>query len=147
MGRWPAWRGGGHPRDRRHGWVGKTTFAVHAAHRPVRNFPDGQVFLPLHGHTPVQQPVDPRDAMASLLLTARVPAAQIPLGVEVRMAGTVAGLAGRQLLLVLDNAASSEQVLPRLPGTGRSLVLYLHQHYCRAGTADAAGRLRLNCWR
>ena len=54
--------------------IGKTTFAVHAAHRLARAFPDGQIFLPLHAHTPGQRPVDPADALASLLLTAGVPA-------------------------------------------------------------------------
>ena len=58
--------------------VGKTAFAVHAAHRLAERFPAGQIFLPLHGHTPGQQPVDPGDALASLLLTAGVPAGQIP---------------------------------------------------------------------
>jgi DNA-binding XRE family transcriptional regulator len=42
--------------------VGKTAFAVHAAHRLAPRFPDGQVFLPLHGHTPGQRPVDPDGA-------------------------------------------------------------------------------------
>src|SRR5215469_64920 len=92
--------------------VGKTAFAVHAAHRLAGRFPGGQIFLPLHGHTPGQQPVDPEDALASLLLTAGVPAAQIPPGLEARMALWRDRLAGRQLLLVLDDAASSEQVLP-----------------------------------
>src|SRR5208282_5624830 len=50
--------------------VGKTAFAVHAAHRLADRFPAGQIFLPLHGHTPGRQPVDPGDALASLLLTA-----------------------------------------------------------------------------
>jgi len=50
--------------------IGKTTFAVRAAHRLAPGFPDGQYFLPLHGHTPGQRPVDPADALASLLLTA-----------------------------------------------------------------------------
>jgi len=50
--------------------IGKTAFAVHAAHRLADRFPGGQIFLPLHGHTPGQQPVDPADALASLLLTA-----------------------------------------------------------------------------
>ena len=54
--------------------VGKTAFAVHAAHRLADRFPGGQIFLPLHGHTPGQQPVDPADALASLLLTAGVAA-------------------------------------------------------------------------
>ena len=66
--------------------VGKTAFAVHAAHRLADRFPAGQIFLPLHGHTPGQQPVDPADALASLLLTAGVPAGQIPPGLEARMA-------------------------------------------------------------
>jgi tetratricopeptide (TPR) repeat protein/transcriptional regulator with XRE-family HTH domain len=103
--------------------VGKTAFAVHAAHQLAHRFPAGQIFLPLHGHTPGQQPVDPADALASLLLTAGVPAAQIPPGVEARMAMWRDRLAERQLLLVLDDAASSEQVRPLLPGGGGSLVL------------------------
>ncbi len=60
--------------------VGKTAFAVHAAHRLADGFPDGQFFLPLHAHTPGQRPVDPADALASLLLTAGVGAQQIPPG-------------------------------------------------------------------
>jgi len=75
--------------------VGKTTFAVHAAHRLAGNFPDGQIFLPLHGHTPGRQPVDPGDALASLLLIARGPGRADPArprGTD----GAVAGPAGRQ---------------------------------------------------
>ena len=103
--------------------IGKTAFAVHAAHQLAPRFPAGQVFLPLHGHTPGQRPVDPGDALASLLLTAGVAAAQIPPGLEARMALWRDRLAGRQLLLVLDDAASSEQVRPLLPGSGGCLVL------------------------
>jgi transcriptional regulator with XRE-family HTH domain len=60
--------------------VGKTAFAVHAAHRLAQDFPEGQFFLPLHGHTPGQRPVDPADALASLLLTAGLASPQIPPG-------------------------------------------------------------------
>ena len=66
--------------------IGKTTLAVHAAHRLAAGFPDGQFFLPLHAHTPGQRPVQPADALASLLLTAGVAAAQVPPGVEARAA-------------------------------------------------------------
>jgi hypothetical protein len=98
--------------------VGKTAFAVRAAHLLADRFPAGQIFLSLHGHTPGQRPVEPGDALASLLLTAGVPAAQIPPGPEARMALWRNRLAGRELLLVLDDAASSEQVRPLLPGAG-----------------------------
>jgi transcriptional regulator with XRE-family HTH domain len=98
--------------------VGKTAFAVHAAHRLAERFPGGQIFLPLHGHTPGQQPVDPAGALASLLLTAGVAAGQIPPGLEARMALWRDRLAGQQLLLILDDAVGSEQVRPLLPGTG-----------------------------
>ena len=103
--------------------IGKTAFAVHAAHGLADRFPGGQVFLPLHGHTPGQQPVDPADALASLLLTIGVPAAQIPADLEARTALWRDRVARRQLLLILDDAAGSEQVRPLLPGAGGSLVL------------------------
>jgi DNA-binding SARP family transcriptional activator/tetratricopeptide (TPR) repeat protein len=103
--------------------IGKTTFAVHAAHRLAPGFPDGQFFLPLHAHTPGQRPVDPADALASLLLTAGMPAAQIPPGVEARAGRWRDQVAGKKILLVLDDAAGHEQVRPLLPGTAGSLVL------------------------
>jgi tetratricopeptide (TPR) repeat protein/transcriptional regulator with XRE-family HTH domain len=103
--------------------VGKTAFAVHAAHRLAGRFPAGQVFLPLHAHTPGQQPVDPADALASLLLTIGVPAGQIPADLQARTGLWRDRLAGRPLLLVLDDAGSSEQIRPLLPGGGGSLVL------------------------
>ena len=112
--------------------VGKTAFAVHAAHRLAGRFPGGQIFLPLHGHTPGRQPVDPEDALASLLLTAGVAAGQIPPGLEARMALWRDRLAGQQLLLVLDDAASSEQVRPLLPGAGGSLVLVTSRRHLSA---------------
>jgi class 3 adenylate cyclase/tetratricopeptide (TPR) repeat protein len=112
--------------------IGKTALAVHAAHRLANRFPAGQIFLPLHGHTPGQQPVDPADALASLLLTAGVVAAQIPPGVEARMALWRDRLAEKQLLLILDDAASSEQVRPLLPGAGKSLVLITSRRHLTA---------------
>ncbi len=112
--------------------VGKTAFVVHAAHRLADRFPGGQIFLPLRGHTPGQRPVDPADALASLLLALGLPAAQIPPGVEARMALWRDRLAGRPLLLVLDDAASSEQVRPLLPGTGGSLVLVTSRRHLSA---------------
>jgi tetratricopeptide (TPR) repeat protein/DNA-binding XRE family transcriptional regulator len=103
--------------------VGKTTLAVHAAHRLTGSFPDGQFFLSLHAHTPGQRPVSPADALASLLLTAGVAAPQIPTGMEARAGRWRDHIAGKKILLLLDDAAGHEQVRPLLPGTSGSLVL------------------------
>src|SRR5262249_56520455 len=81
--------------------VGKTTFAVHAAHRLAGRFPDGQFYLPLHAHTRGQRPVDPADALSSLLLTAGVAAAQIPPGLEARATRWRDHVAGKKILLLL----------------------------------------------
>jgi class 3 adenylate cyclase/tetratricopeptide (TPR) repeat protein len=103
--------------------VGKTTLAVHAAHQLAPGFPDGQLFVPLQAHAPGQRPVDPADALASLLMTAGVAAQQIPPGLEARAGRWRDYAAGRKILLVLDDAVGHEQVRPLLPGTPDSLVL------------------------
>ncbi len=117
--------------------VGKTTFAVHAAHRLAGAFPDGQFFLPLHAHTPGQRPVEPVDALASLLLSAGVGAQQIPPGLQARAARWRDYLAGKKVLLLLDDAAGHEQVTPLLPGTAGSLVLVTSRRHLTA-LEDAA---------
>jgi tetratricopeptide (TPR) repeat protein/transcriptional regulator with XRE-family HTH domain len=112
--------------------IGKTAFAVHAAHQLADRFPAGQVFLPLHGHTPGRGPVEPGDALASLLLTAGIPAGQVPPDLEARAALWRDRLAGKELLLILDDAANSDQVLPLLPGTAGSLVLITSRRHLSA---------------
>jgi hypothetical protein len=112
--------------------VGKTAFAVHAAHHLAGRFPAGQIFLQLHGHTPGRAPVDPAGALASLLLAVGVPAGQVPDGLEERAALWRDRVAGKQLLLVLDDAAGSEQVRPLLPGAGGSLVLVTSRRHLSA---------------
>lgn len=103
--------------------IGKTTFAVRAAYQLAGYFPDGQVFLELHGHSPGQAPVDPGDALASLLLLWGVPAIDIPAGLDDRARLWREKLAGRKILLLLDDAVGDEQVRPLLPGSPGSLVL------------------------
>ena len=58
--------------------IGKTAFAVHAAHQLAVSFPDGQIFLDLHAHTAARQPTDPAEALATLLLTIGVAPQQYP---------------------------------------------------------------------
>jgi tetratricopeptide (TPR) repeat protein/transcriptional regulator with XRE-family HTH domain len=103
--------------------IGKTTFAVHAAHLLAPRFPDGQFFLPLHSHTPGQQPADPSAALGTLLLATGIATNQIPDGLDARTMLWRNGVAGKKILLVLDDAGSHEQVRPLLPGSPGSLVL------------------------
>jgi tetratricopeptide (TPR) repeat protein len=103
--------------------IGKTAFAVHAAHQLAAHFPDGQIFLRLHAHTAGQQQVDPAEALSTLLLNMGVAPDRIPPGLEARSAAWRDRLAGKKVLVVLDDAAGSEQARPLLPGTAGCLVL------------------------
>jgi DNA-binding SARP family transcriptional activator/tetratricopeptide (TPR) repeat protein len=112
--------------------VGKTALAVHAAHRLAPQFPDGQMFVALHGHTLGQRPVEPAEALASLLVTAGIPGSRIPPGLAERAALWRDHLAGRRILLVLDDAVSSAQVEPLLPGAAGCLVLVTSRRHLTA---------------
>ena len=103
--------------------VGKTALAVHAAHVLRDRFPDRQLFLNLHGHTPGHEPVRPHDALAGLLTAIGVDPRFLPGDLEGRAGMWRDKMAGQRALLVLDNTASSGQVAPLLPGAGGCLVL------------------------
>ncbi|WP_433334723.1 ATP-binding protein [Spirillospora sp. CA-294931] len=117
--------------------VGKTAFAVHAAHRLADAFPDGQIFLRLHGHTPGQRPVSSADALGELLLATGVPPGRVPAGVEARSRLWRDRAAGGRRLLLLDDATGSDQVRPLLPGTDGTMVLVTSRRRL-AGLQDAA---------
>jgi tetratricopeptide (TPR) repeat protein/transcriptional regulator with XRE-family HTH domain len=103
--------------------VGKTALAVHAAHRVADQFPDGQLFLDLHGYTDGVAPVEPGDALDRMLRALGVPGEQVPHGLDDRAAFFRSLVAGRKVLVLLDNAASEAQVTPLLPGTPGCLVM------------------------
>jgi len=103
--------------------IGKTALAVHAAHLLKDRFPDRQLFLGLHAHTPGQDPVTPQAALAGLLAAVGVDARNLPEDLEDRAALWRDRMARQRALLVLDNAASSAQVTPLLPGSEGCLVL------------------------
>jgi tetratricopeptide (TPR) repeat protein len=108
--------------------VGKTAFAVHAAHRLASRFPDGQLFVSLHGHTSGRRPVKSADALATLLLADGVAPKKLPAGLDARAALWRDRMAGRRALLLLDDATDSDQVRPLLPGTAGMLVLVTSRH-------------------
>ena len=103
--------------------VGKTALAVHWAHHAAARFPDGQLYVNLRGYDPSGEPVQPADAVRWLLEALAVPAAQIPSGAEAQTGLYRSLLAGKRMLIVLDNARDPAQVRPLLPGTPGSMVL------------------------
>lgn len=103
--------------------VGKTALAVHWAHKAAEAFPDGQLHVDLHGCDPNRDPVEPAAALAQLLASLGVGPAQIPEGVEERAKQFRSMVAGRRILLLLDDARTAEQVRPLLPGRGGAVVL------------------------
>ena len=103
--------------------VGKTTLAVHWAQRVADRFPDGVLFLDLHGFDLAGEVVEPNSALRRLLEGLGVPAGRVPSDPEARSGLLRTLLASRRTLLVLDNVRDANQVRPLLPGLGASLAL------------------------
>jgi tetratricopeptide (TPR) repeat protein len=103
--------------------IGKTALAVHAAHLLRDRFPDRQLFLNLHAHTPGRDPLPPETALAALLAATGVDARYLPEDLEGRASLWRDRMAAQRTLLVLDNAAGSSQVAPLLPAGEHCLVL------------------------
>ncbi|MCZ7429954.1 BTAD domain-containing putative transcriptional regulator [Micromonospora sp. WMMA1949] len=102
--------------------VGKTTLALHWAHRAAGRFPDGQLYVNLRGYDEGDT-VPAADALLTFLEALGVPAGRIPGGVDGRAGLFRSLLAPRRMLVVLDNARDAAQVRPLLPGAGRCAVL------------------------
>jgi DNA-binding SARP family transcriptional activator/tetratricopeptide (TPR) repeat protein len=123
------------------GGVGKSALAVHAGHLLSADYPDGQLYLDLHGAAVGLQPSRPQHALGAMIRS---------LDGNATVTGDLAEdsaqyrslAAGRRLLIVLDNAIDSEQVLPLLPATPGSTVLVTSRR--RLSTLDAALHLHLD---
>jgi DNA-binding SARP family transcriptional activator/tetratricopeptide (TPR) repeat protein len=124
--------------------VGKTALAIHWAHRVADRFPDGQLFINLHGYAP-GPPVRPLQALTALLGTLGIVPEQVPADVTAAASRYRSLLAGRRMLIVLDNAAGAEQVRPLLPGSPGCLVLVTSRDRLTGLVAkDGARRLTLD---
>jgi DNA-binding SARP family transcriptional activator/Tfp pilus assembly protein PilF len=103
--------------------VGKTTLAVHLAHRVADRFPDGQLCINLRGFDPTGSVMPPQEAIRILLDALGIPPQRLPAGLEAQAALYRSLLADRRVLILLDNARDSEQVRPLLPGSPGCLVI------------------------
>ncbi|HZR54665.1 MAG TPA: BTAD domain-containing putative transcriptional regulator [Streptosporangiaceae bacterium] len=104
-----------------YGGLGKTSLAVHAAHRVRSHFPDGQLYVDLLGAT--AHPLPPADVLARFLRDLGVDGKDVPVDEAERAARYRTCLAGRRIMVVLDNARDAGQVRPLLPGSGSCAVL------------------------
>lgn len=102
--------------------VGKSSLAVHWAHKNRSQFPDGQLHANLRGFDQ-GPPADPTDVLGRFIEALGVPAPMTPIDPDARAALFRSLVADKHLLIVLDNAASSEQVRPLLPGASRCATL------------------------
>ena len=124
--------------------VGKTALAVHWGHRAAEGFPDGQLYVNLRGYDP-DRPLTAADALAGFLRALGVPGQDIPPGQDERGARYRSLLAGRRMLIVLDNASQAEQVRPLLPGTPGCAVLVTSRDSLAGLVArDGAARIDLD---
>ncbi|MFJ9729650.1 tetratricopeptide repeat protein [Streptomyces sp. NPDC101209] len=107
--------------------VGKTALAVHFGHQQAARFPDGQLYADLRGFAP-GAPADAADVLRGLLLALGVPESAVPPDESARAAAYRSAVAGRRILVVLDNVRDSAQARPLLPGAAESMAVLTSRH-------------------
>jgi DNA-binding SARP family transcriptional activator len=124
------------------GGIGKTALALQWVHRQRERFPGGQLFVDLHGYGP-GEPVGTGSALHSLLSGVGIPEAQIPADVEARSSLLRTMLAGRDCLLVLDNALDADHVRPLIPGPGSLALVTSRNQLHGLAVREGADRISL----
>ncbi|SDU83671.1 AfsR/SARP family transcriptional regulator [Jiangella alkaliphila] len=119
------------------GGVGKSALALRAAHTVAETFPDGQLYVNLRGATPGVRPLRPHDVLVRLLGSLGVDERQVPGDPSAAAALFRSTVAGRRLLIVLDDADSAAQVRPLLPGPGAGPALLVTSRRVLATIAGA----------
>jgi DNA-binding SARP family transcriptional activator/tetratricopeptide (TPR) repeat protein len=103
--------------------VGKSTLAVHFAHQVAERFRDGQLYVNLRGFDPAGPPMATAEAIRLFLDTLTSPDTTLPASLDAQAGLYRSLLAGKRMLLLLDNARDADQVRPLLPGSPGCLVI------------------------
>ncbi|MEU5904175.1 NB-ARC domain-containing protein [Micromonospora sp. NPDC047467] len=122
-----------------HNGIGKTALALHWAHRVAARFADGVLHLDLRGSRSGEQAVAASDALGSLIQALDVPG-EIPCDLAARAGLYRSALAGRRMLIVLDDARDANQVRPLLPGVAGCMVVVTSRDRLSCLVAGEAAR-------
>ncbi|MEU4535744.1 BTAD domain-containing putative transcriptional regulator [Streptosporangium sp. NPDC023825] len=122
--------------------IGKSAFAVHVAHQIAGRFPDGQLYVNLHGSTPNVKPLHPAEVLARLLRSLGGDDAAVPAEVDEAAARFRSLTDGKRLLFLFDNARDAAQVRPLLPASPACCVLITARRMLTS--LDAVTHLRLD---
>jgi transcriptional regulator with XRE-family HTH domain len=123
--------------------IGKTALALQFAHEVIESFPDGQLHVNLRGFDPALPPMSADEAVRLALDAFAIPTDQIPASLDAQIRLYRSLLAGKRVLILLDNAADADQVRPLLPGSPSCLVVVTSRNLL-AGMAALDGSIPLS---